>query len=748
MRDLKGRLKAKLGLRSSIPPSVRSVGSADSVAAVVFSSGREEFKAQNVGVSAVKACSAGTPQGKENELDAYKVLLAKSQSDFSVSSEKGEDVGEGIGGRAPQAGSGAQKVSNSSGNGVLERFPDTAPDSGGAANIKPINNTKPPANAEGDNNIPTTTVEGTSPLTTSDLHKRDNLHDRLRRQTTGTSATATGNEDSELEGGDSNGQAQDTVPTPTSLSRKPTPGARPAELIRRQSLLPAQQTGLINALVKDETAQSTRAPSTHTPSLLDGRPGSGLSRLSSYAVAQGEMSPHNITPMRKIWVRRPNSSATLVAIHENDLVDDVRSMILKKYANSLGRSFDAPDVTLKIIPREHRQERLLGPEEPMARMIDAVYPGGQSVHEALIIDVPVRRTPRASPRAIYYAHDEVRPSEAGDEYFPPMPVTLVPSSHATNGVPPVPAAANPPHPMSILSTGYVPSLPSPGNRRYNSRPRVARVPTSSPSVAGDHAPPLNGLTENRSRTHSLAPDHSSGSTPPLTATIPTPPIPDVEASAASVPPVRLPPIPSTPQSIPGPPPRRKKKLFPRPTLPSNSFSSAAVPPINVLIVEDNIINLKLLEAFMKRLKVRWQTAMNGKEAMTKWRAGGFHLVLMDIQLPVMNGLEATREIRRLERVNGIGVFCSSASSKAPELNDGDEDGGAPGGPKNGDRLERYRLFKSPVIIVALTASSLQSDRHEALAAGCNDFLTKVSFPPALSHLPFCFFFPRVFPPSS
>ncbi|KAE9578278.1 hypothetical protein CGMCC3_g5742 [Colletotrichum fructicola] len=34
------------------------------------------------------------------------------------------------------------------------------------------------------------------------------------------------------------------------------------------------------------------------------------------------------------------------------------------------------------------------------------------------------------------------------------------------------------------------------------------------------------------------------------------------------------------------------------------------------------------------------------------------------------------------------------------------------------------LFKSPVIIVALTASSLQSDRHEALAAGCNDFLTK------------------------
>jgi len=41
-----------------------------------------------------------------------------------------------------------------------------------------------------------------------------------------------------------------------------------------------------------------------------------------------------------------------------------------------------------------------------------------------------------------------------------------------------------------------------------------------------------------------------------------------------------------------------------------------------------------------------------------------------------------------------------------------------------DRLPSTAMFKSPVIIVALTASSLQSDRHEALAAGCNDFLTK------------------------
>lgn len=125
---------------------------------------------------------------------------------------------------------------------------------------------------------------------------------------------------------------------------------------------------------------------------------------------------------------------------------------------------------------------------------------------------------------------------------------------------------------------------------------------------------------------------------------------------------------------------------------------------------------------MKRLKVRWQTAMNGREAVNKWRGGGFHLVLMDIQLPIMSGLEATKEIRRLERLNSIGVFSSSASSSAPNDNDlvGEE-------PAEGDKLPSTVLFKSPVIIVALTASSLQSDRHEALAAGCNDFLTKVCF---------------------
>lgn len=142
-------------------------------------------------------------------------------------------------------------------------------------------------------------------------------------------------------------------------------------------------------------------------------------------------------------------------------------------------------------------------------------------------------------------------------------------------------------------------------------------------------------------------------------------------------------------------------------LSASSLLDGVAPPIKVLIVEDNIINQKILETFMRRRRIRSNVAKNGKEAVEKWREGGYHLVLMDIQLPVLSGIEATKEIRRLERRNRIGVFVDQDTTNI----------------KDEDVLPPHR-FKSPVIVVALTASSLDSDRKEALAAGCNDFLTK------------------------
>lgn len=483
--------------------------------------------------------------------------------------------------------------------------------------------------------------------------------------------------------------------------------SRPApDLMRRQSILPQQQTKLFQTLLETETLPSSKTRNHGAPPTI-----------SANMVS------------RKIWVKRPNASATLVSINEDDLVDSVKDMILKKYANSLGKNFDAPDVTLRIWTREHNQERILGPEEPMSRTIDAYFPGGQTVEEALVIDVPMRRTPKASPHggpAIYYAED-ARPGEAGNDYFPPMPIPHMPSPHLPNNAPAPGVGGNPAHhqahAMSVLTTGHVPRLPSPGSsRRYHrERPRNIRTHTSSPTIISAHAQTpnsiINGTLQHpratRSRAHSDVSDQSAA--PPAAPPLPSPPAQDsTQIQRVSTPPPRV----SSPRPRNKLP--KKTKKSDHPSLPAGLLNGG-VPPINVLIVEDNIINLKLLEAFMKRLKVRWQTAMNGKEAVTKWRAGGFHLVLMDIQLPVMNGLEATREIRRLEKLNSIGVFSSSASSSAPET--ADEPGGDE--PEGDDKLPSSVLFKSPVIIVALTASSLQSDRHEALAAGCNDFLTKV-----------------------
>ena len=104
----------------------------------------------------------------------------------------------------------------------------------------------------------------------------------------------------------------------------------------------------------------------------------------------------------------------------------------------------------------------------------------------------------------------------------------------------------------------------------------------------------------------------------------------------------------------------------------------------VLVVEDNVVNQQLVLVMLARAGYVAEVAMDGREALALLRAHRFDLVLMDLQMPVMDGLQATRELRR----PGSGVLDPA------------------------------------VPVIALTANAFAEDRARSFAAGMNDFLTK------------------------
>lgn len=259
---------------------------------------------------------------------------------------------------------------------------------------------------------------------------------------------------------------------PPSSSAAPSPSStkRPSLAVRRQYLLPQSHQNLVSGLL-DPGALSHDADRTSNPT-----PPTNPEMLQ-----------------RKIWVKRPGGSATLVPALTDAVVDELRDQVILKYGNSLGKSFDSPDIAIRIYPRENKQatpERALSPEEPLVSVIDAYYPGGQKAEEALVIDIPQRRTPKPSPRHSLYYHPSEQ-AENGD-YFTLMPanagVSTPPAHHSTGSAN---TSSHQAPSISILTTGTAPPLPSPGSRTTRRRPPITRHTTNSPPTLG-HAQGAKG----------------------------------------------------------------------------------------------------------------------------------------------------------------------------------------------------------------------------------------------------------------
>ncbi|MES2515993.1 MAG: response regulator [Bacteroidota bacterium] len=107
----------------------------------------------------------------------------------------------------------------------------------------------------------------------------------------------------------------------------------------------------------------------------------------------------------------------------------------------------------------------------------------------------------------------------------------------------------------------------------------------------------------------------------------------------------------------------------------------------VLIVDDNPMNQKLMQIYLKAQQMDSDIAENGQDAVAMLSEKSYDVILMDIQMPVLDGYEATKKIR-----------------------------------------EDLRLV---VPIIAMTASSEPDEYEKCLASGMNDYISKPFQPPAL-----------------
>jgi len=84
------------------------------------------------------------------------------------------------------------------------------------------------------------------------------------------------------------------------------------------------------------------------------------------------------------------------------------------------------------------------------------------------------------------------------------------------------------------------------------------------------------------------------------------------------------------------------------------------PELRILIAEDDDPNAEVARSIFKKLGIAFDVAWNGAQAVEFFRDNSYHLVFMDVQMPIMDGLEATVRIRALPRGEGTPIIGTSA----------------------------------------------------------------------------------------
>jgi len=97
-----------------------------------------------------------------------------------------------------------------------------------------------------------------------------------------------------------------------------------------------------------------------------------------------------------------------------------------------------------------------------------------------------------------------------------------------------------------------------------------------------------------------------------------------------------------------------------------STQLSSLRSLRVLVAEDNLINTQFMKLLLVKLGHTATCVENGRDALTELERAAFDLVLMDIQMPVMNGVEALQAIRQLEQSADIPVIALTAFATTEE----------------------------------------------------------------------------------